>query len=207
MKRHALVLLSVVLLAGCATNRSNYYSYDGSGDYYYGAGRADVVIDSSGYYYGSRGYGAGYGYGAYGYGAGYGYGYGYPYSWWGYGYQPIWSTPSYPHYDAGNLRDARVERDRAVRSGLIRRDTVHSPDSAKWFRDNPEYRRPSTGSRRGIDAPAARPSSARRTVNPQSTAPIRQAPMTRSRPVPSRSAGTPTPTRSAPIPRPAQRRQ
>ena len=56
MKRHALALLSVVLLAGCATSRSNYYSDEGSGDYYYGAGAADVVIDSSRSAYGFGGY-------------------------------------------------------------------------------------------------------------------------------------------------------
>lgn len=200
MKRHALVLLSVLLMAGCATTRSNYYSYDGSGDYYYGAGTADVVIGSSGYYYGRGGYGNGFGYGA-----GYGYGYGYPS--WGYGYPPIWWAPSYPHDDAGILRDGRVERDRAMRSGLTRSDTVQAPDSAKWFRNSPDYPRPSAGARRGIDAPAARSSSARRTVNPQSTVPIRQAPMMQSRPAPSRSASMPAPTRSAPTPRPVRRSQ
>ena len=207
MKRYALVLLSVLLMAGCATTRSNYYSYDGSGDYYYGAGTTDVVIGSSGYYYGRGGYGNGYGNGfGFGYGVGYGYGYGYPS--WGYGYPPIWWAPSYPHDHVGTLRDQRVERDRAMRSSLIRRDTVHSPDSAKRFRDNPQYQRPFTDARRGIDVPAVGSSSPRRTVNPQPTAPIRRAPMMQPQSAPSRSARMPTaPTRSAPPPRPAQRRE
>ncbi len=196
MKRHVLALLSVLLMAGCATTRSNYYSYEGSGDYYYGAGTADVVIDSSRY---ADGFGR--------YGVGYGYGYGYPYSWWGYGYQPIWWVPSYPHEDAGVLRGERVEGDRASRSALVRRDTVQAPDSAKWFRDRPEYPRYSTGARTNADTRATRPASARRAATPQLTAPIRQAPMTQSRPAPSRSASMPVPARSVPNPRPTQRRQ
>lgn len=202
MKRHALALLSVLLMAGCATTASNYYSYEGSGDYYYGASAADVVIDSSGYYAGYGGYGYGYGYG---YGAGYGYGY--PYAWWGYGYQPIWSDPSFPHDDAGVLRDQRVERDRAVRSALVRRDTVQAPDSAKWFRDNRGYQPSYSGSRGIVNDRAAQSFTARRAVNPQLSAPIRQAPMMQSPPAPSRSATLPAPTRSAPIPQPGKHRQ
>ncbi len=196
MKRHALALLSVVLLAGCATSRSNYYSDVGSGDYYYGAGAADVVIDSSRSAYGFGGYGTGFGYG-----------YGYPYSWGRYGYgsnfwiplAPQW-IPSPSNENSRFPRDGRVERDRAARSALIRRDTVQAPNSAKWFRDQSESPRYSSGARGSSAARAIRPASSRPPTAPRSAAPIRQAPMMHSQPAPSRSASPPAPTRSAPIP-------
>ncbi|MBL0162943.1 MAG: hypothetical protein IPP82_04605 [Xanthomonadales bacterium] len=196
MKRHALALLSVLLVAGCATTRSNYYSNENSGDYYYGAGAADVVIDSSRYPYGYVGYGAGFGYGS---------NYCYPF-WCGrYGYgsdfwipAPQW-IPSPWHDNPGIYRDGRVERDRAARSALIRRDTVQAPNSAKWSHDSSESMRYPASVRQN-DARSIRSSSARQPAAARSVAPLRQAPMMRSQPAPSRSASPPAAARSAPIP-------
>lgn len=186
MNRHAWVLLSVLLLGGCVTTASNYYSYEGAGDYYYGEGAADVLIDNSGYYYGFAGYG-------------YGYGYGNLYPWWGYAYPPIGWAPSYPHDDSGMLRDARVQYSRATRSALLNRDTVHAPDTKKWMGSPFEYLRPQPGSRESANVRAERSSLASRAGSPPSRAPVRQAPMTQSRPIPSRPMSMPSPGRSAPI--------
>ena len=197
MIRHAVALLSVVLMAGCATNRSNYYSYDGNGDYYYGEGTADVVIDQSRYPFALGGYGAGFGYGSYCY----------PYSCGGYGYganfwiplAPQW-IPSPSHQNSVRLRDARVERDRAGRSALTRRDTVQAPNSTKWLHDPYQSASHRGGARGNVDARAIQSSSARQPAAARSVAPVRQAPMMRSQPAPSRSASPPAPARSAPIP-------
>lgn len=213
MKRNALALLSSLLLAGCATTGSNYYGHEGSGDYYYGSPSADAYIGSPDHarpYWGSNGgygYGFGYGYGHGGYGYG-GYGYGYPYSWWGYGYPPIWWQPSLPHDQAGVLRGERVERDRASRSALIRRETVQAPAEATMFRAQPAYPQASMAPRVNADARMPRASSPRVMVAPQPVAPARSAapvrsvaPVSRSSSTPMRSSSPPPPTRSAPTPR------
>ena len=212
MKRSLPILISLLLLSGCATTGSNYYNYEGNGDYYYGASAADAVINSSPYGYGWAGsnYGSGYGFGSgLGYGGGYahGYGYGWPYSYWGYGYQPIWSVPSHPQQDLGASRGDRVERDRAVRAGFVRRDTVQAPASAKWQRIQPASRAPFLGpSTRRTESVGDRSSSrvapARRTSAPVRSQTIRSSP----RPM-SRSAPSPAPVRSAPAPRPSSRRE
>lgn len=197
MKRHALLLLSVLLMAGCATTRSNYYSYQGSGDYYYGEGTADVVINQSRYPFALGGYGIGFGYGSRCY----------PYSCGVYGYganfwipmAPQWiPTPMYQ--DPGTFRDRRVEGDRAARSALTRRDTVQAPNSTKWLYDPYESAGHSGGVRRNVDARTIRSSSARQPAAARSVAPVRQAPMMRSQPAPSRPANPPAPRHSAPIP-------
>ncbi|HET9033039.1 MAG TPA: hypothetical protein VFN25_09045, partial [Dokdonella sp.] len=190
----------------------NYYSYEGNGDYYYGATAADVVINSSPYGYGwagsNYGFGSGYGYGygsGYGGAFGFGYGWGYPGPYY-YGYQPIWWQPSYPNQNSANSRGARVEHDRAVRAGLIRRDTVQAPVSAKWRRTQP-------GVRSGFAAPSARRSatgnlrsSPRPAPTSRTSTPVRSSSI-RSAPAPmSRSAPAPAPVRSAPSPRPSSRR-
>ncbi len=201
MKRHAMALLSALLLAGCATTGSNYYGHEGSGDYYYGSPTADVYIDSPDHVRHYAGFNGGFGYG---YG---GYGYGYPYSWWGHGYRPIWWQPLQPHDQPGVLRGERVERDRASRSALIRRDTVHAPEAATMFRAQPAYPQSSMGPRVNADAGMPRASSPRVMVAPQPVAPARSvapvrsaAPVSRSGSAPMRSSSPPPPTRSAPIP-------
>ncbi|HMM67507.1 MAG TPA: hypothetical protein PKC03_11245 [Dokdonella sp.] len=140
MYRQFLTLLLLSTLAGCATTSGNSYNYDDNGDYYYGSGRADVVVDShsSGFGYaglGYGGYGSGYGYG---YGLGFGYGFGYPrygslFYPWGYGWSPIWAPP--PVYIVErNWRDARVQQDRSQRSFLLARPAADAPESASYAR-------------------------------------------------------------------------
>lgn len=208
MKRHALVLLSVMLVAGCATSRSNYYSHAGSGDYYYGAGTADVVINSPNYSYALGGYGAGFGYANSSYD-----GYGFPYSWWRYNSRTDWwiaPAPQWipsPHHDADISRRNLVEQDRASRSALIRRDTVAAPRSAELVRNQTASPRSLIELRGSVDARGTRSTSSQRAARPYSVAPVRQAPMMRSLPAPSRSAGMSAPTRSAPPPSPPQRNQ
>jgi hypothetical protein len=208
MKRPLFAATSLLLLAGCASTGSNYYSYEGSGDYYYGAPRSNVVIDSSSYGSGLGGYAPGFGYGhAFGYGYGYGYGYGAPYSYWGYGYQPIWWVPSVPYQDPSQSRLARVERERSVRSGLVRRETVQAPESAKWLSP-----RSDPGSRQGFNGRQLSghvPSQSRmRTSNSmRQTAPARSAPALPSRSTMPRAVFSPAPARSAPPPRPSSHRQ
>jgi hypothetical protein len=205
MKRPLFAAVSLLLLAGCASTGSNYYSYEGSGDYYYGSPQAGVVIDSSPYGYGSGGYVPGFGFG---YGYGYGYGYGSPYSYWGYGYQPIWTVPSVPYQDPALLRSTRVERDRAVRSGLVRRDTVQAPESAAWLsaRSAPRSTPGVHDWRPERRAPAQTrmqiPDSARQPVS------ARGAPMAQPRPAMPRAVHAPAPIiRSTPPPRPPSHRQ
>lgn len=210
MKRSLPTLISLLLLSGCATTGSNYYNYEGSGDYYYGASAADAVINASPYGYGWAGsnYGYGYGFGAgsgYGRGYGSGWGYGWPYTHWGYGYQPIWLLPTQPH--PGDSRDTRVERDRAVRAGLVRRDTVQAPGSAKWQRVQPASRGRFLAPSASRGATADRRSSSRSAPTPRSAAPVRSRSFRSSPPSMSRSAPPPAPVRSAPSPRPTSRRE
>lgn len=195
MKRSFLSLMTVLLMSGCASTGSNYYSYEGRGDYYYGSSTADVVIDSSGYGYGYSGAGFGYGYG-FGYG---GYGYGSPYSYYGYGYQPVWWIPSHPHYDPTEFRDSRAEHERASRSGLVRRETIQAPESAKWYRQQQAsrtrlmspYARPDSSANRVPSSPQRAPVSRR-------SAPIRSSSTIQSAPSTFRSAPPPAPMRSPP---------
>ncbi len=205
MRRPLFGLLPLLLLTACASTGSNYYSYEGRGDYYYGSTAAEVVIDSSGYGYGSIGAGFGYGYG---FG---GYGYGSPYSYYGYGYQPVWWIPSYPHYDPTEWRDSRAQHDRASRSALARRDTIQAPASAKWFRQQ-------QASRASFMSPTARPnSSSERTPSSyqraplsRGTAPIRRSSTIQSAPSVIRNAPAPAPAPmrlSPPPPHPSSRRQ
>ena len=196
MKRHAMALLSALLLAGCATTGSNYYGHEGSGDYYYGSPTADVYIDSPGYV---RHH--------WSFNGGFGHGYGYPYSWWGYGYPPIWWQPLQPHDQPGVLRGERVERDRATRSALTRRDTVQAPASATRLQSPSVYPQPSAAPRVNADARLPPVPSSRAMVAPQPVAPPRPAAPVRSatldfqpRSAPMRSSSPPPPTRSAPIP-------
>ncbi len=209
MKRSLPTLVSLLLLTGCASTGSNYYNYEGSGDYYYGANTADVVVNSSLYGYGwagsNYGYGYGYGFGA-GYGYGGGYGHGWPYSYWGHGYQPIWWVPSHPHQGSEVTRVDRVERERAVRAGLVRRDTVQAPQSKIGFRAD-------RSSRGGFLNPATRPgaaggdrSSTRVAPARRSVAPSRNQTFNPSSPPVNRSAPPPAPVRSAPPPRPIRQR-
>lgn len=194
MRRPLLTLFSMLLMSGCASTGSNYYSYEGRGDYYYGAPGADVVIDSSGYGHG------------YGYGFGYvGYGYGNPYSYWGYGYQPVWWIPSYPHQEPSESRIGRAEHERASRSALARRDTIQAPESAKWFQQQQAPRASFLGPYARPNASAERNSSMqRRAPTGQRSAPIRRSPTIQSAPTMSRSAPAPAPMRSPPPP-PMQR--
>lgn len=208
MKRPIFALMALLLMSGCASTGSNYYSYEGSGDYYYGAQGADVVIDSSSYGYGFSGLSAGYGYGyGYGYG-GYG-GYGSPYSYWNHGYQPIWWGHSNSHQGPHDSRHVRVEDERARRGVLVRRDTIQAPESAKWL--SPQqvprtgflspYARPSASTGRGYGARRAAPASRGDTM-------MRSSSTSRSAPSMSRSAPPPMPTRSsAPAQHSSSRRQ
>ena len=206
MKRQALVLLSVMLMAGCATNRSNYYSQEGSGDYYYGANTADVVIASSGYSYGFGGYGAGFGPGCAS-------GFGYPNPCWRYPYRD-WDIPMAPqwipkpqHGDPASSRSALVEQNRAERAALVRRDTVAAPRSAELVRNQPASSRSLAELRGSVDARGTRSTRAQRAASSYSAAPTRQAPMVRSMPAMNRSGGMSAPMRSAPPARPVQRSQ
>jgi hypothetical protein len=206
MKRPLFTAMSLLLLAGCASTGSNYYSYEGSGDYYYGSPRSDVVIDSSPYGSGWGAYAPGFGYG-HGFGYGYGFGYGSPYSYWGYGYQPIWWVPSVPYQDPTQSRLARVERERALRSGMFRRETVQAPESARWLSP-----RSDPGSSQGINdrqtswrVPAQ--SRMRISNSTQRSAPARSAPAMPSRSSMPRADFAPAPMRSAPPPRPSSHRQ
>lgn len=205
-------LIALLMLSACASTGSNYYNYEGSGDYYYGATAADAVINASPYGYGWSGshYGIGYGFGAgsgYGYGYGGGYGYGRPYSYWGYGYQPIWWVPSHPDQGPQVTRDDRVQRDRAIRAGLVRRDTVQAPQSKigfhadRWSRGallNPATRRSEGAEYRS----SSRVAPARRSAAPTRGQTFRSSP-----PAQTRSAPPPAPVRSAASPQPARHRQ
>lgn len=215
MKRSLPTLIALLLLSACASTGSNYYNYEGSGDYYYGATAADAVINSSPYGYGwsgsNYGFGSGFGYGfgagfGYGYGYGGGYGYGWPYSYWGYGYQPIWWVPSHPDQGPQVTRSDFVQRDRAIRAGLVRRDTVQAPQSKigfhadrssrAWF--NPATRRSGVGEY---------PASSRVAPARRSAAPLRGQTFRSSPPAATRSAPPPAPVRSAPSPQRAPHRQ
>lgn len=153
-------IAALASLVGCATAPRSYYS-DG-GDYYYGAPRADVIVDYSssygypGWSYGLGGYGGGYGYGGYYggygyYGGGYGYGYGYS-PWWGYrGHNPGWK-PQQPQYE----RRARVDSDIAFRQGASGRERPVAPRSAGFA---PERSGASTVRQSAGRAPAFAPRS------------------------------------------------
>ena len=205
MRRPFLGLLTLLLVSGCASTGSNYYGYEGRGDYYYGSSAVDVVIDSTGYGYGSVG--AGYGYG-YGFG---GYGYGSPYSYYGYGYRPIWWISSHPHDEPSDFRNSRAQEERASRSALARRDTIQAPASAKLFRQQ-------QAPRSNVTSPYARPhpssdrthSLNQRAPRNSGAAPIRSSAPVRSAQPAFRSAPTPAPVpirSSAPMQHPASHRQ
>ena len=209
MTRQLLALFSVLLISGCVSTGGNYYGYEGAGDYYYGASAADVVVYSSGLYGYAPGWGYGGGYG-YGYGGGYGYGYGGWNSSWGYGYAypPIWSAPAYPHQDAVAARGYRVERDRAMRSSLSRRDTMRVPDFAKRGFAQPMRGDGFLENRPPVNAQRRTPYAQRQFVSPPSTPVRRSSPPSRqSMPMRSSSQPTPSPSRSAPVPRASSRRQ
>ncbi|MEO7935365.1 MAG: hypothetical protein ABIR27_03820 [Dokdonella sp.] len=203
MRRPFLGLLTLLLVSGCASTGSNYYSYEDRGDYYYDSTSADVVIDSSGYGYGSVGVGLGFGYG---FG---GYGYGSPYSYYGYGYQPVWWIPSYPHYDPTDSRNSRAQHERASRSALARRDTIQAPASAKGFRQQQAPRASFMSPYARPNASADRtPSSHQRAPLGRGSAPIRSSSTIQSAPSAIRSAPAPAPMRlSAPPQHPSSRRQ
>lgn len=205
MRRSFLSLMTVLLMSGCASTGSNYYSYEGRGDYYYGSPTADVVIDSSGYGYGYSGAEFGYGYG-FGYG---GYGYGNPYSYYGYGYQSGWWIPSHPHYDPNEFRDSRAEHERLSRSALVRRETIQAPESAKWYRQQQAARTSSMSPYARPDSSANRvPSWQQRAPVSRRSAPIRSSSTIQSAPSPVRSAPPPAPMRSPPpMQRSSSRRQ
>lgn len=129
--------VALAAIAGCATSPRSYYS-DG-GDYYYGAPRADVIVDYGlsygypGWSYGLGGYGGGYGYGGgfggyYGGFGGYGY-HGYGYSpWSGYGgYLPV-VKPQYPQSERRNRGDSDI----AFRQGASGRERVAMPRSSTF---------------------------------------------------------------------------
>ena len=209
MTRPLLALLSVLLISGCASTGGSYYSYEGAGDYYYGASAADVVYYAPGLSYGLSAYAPGWGYGG-GYGYGYGYGYG---SWnnpWGYGYAypPIWWVPSQPHQGPGVARAGRVERDRAMRSSFDRRDTVSAPESARMQFPQPMRRDGLYGNHPPVDVqrraryeqrqPASRSGAPQRSSSP----PPRQ-----SMPIRASSRPIPSPARSVPVPRTSSPRQ
>jgi hypothetical protein len=202
MKRPLLVAMTLLLMAGCASTGSNYYSYEGSGDYYYGSPQSDVVIDSSPYAFGSGGYAPGFGYGY-----GYGYGYGFPYSYWGFGYQPIGWLPSIPSPDPSLSRGARVEQERLLRSGLVRRETVQAPESARWLSPRSDTMTRSGIQNRQLIQRAPAQSRMRISNSTRAPASSRNAPATVPRPSMPRDVFSPAPARSTPPPRPSSRRQ
>jgi hypothetical protein len=209
MKRPLFAAMSLLLLAGCASTGSNYYSYEGSGDYYYGSPGSDVVINSSPYGYGAGGYVPGFGFGHV-FGYGYGYGYGGPYSYWGYGYPPIWWLPSAPYQGPTESRTTRVERERALRGGLVRRESVQAPESAGWLsaRSDPhsgsgfQGRQPSW-----LPPDQAAQSWMRISNSSRQPASSRSEPAFQPRPAMPRAVFSPPPARSAPPPRPPSHRQ
>lgn len=198
MSRQILTLLLLSTLAGCATTSGTSYYYDGSGDYYHGAGGADVIVDSrySGFGYGGFGYGGGYGYG---YG-GLGYGYAYPrygglFYPWGFGWSPIWWSPPV-HIIERDWREARVQQDRLQRGFLLARPVADAPRSAGYA---PHARLAPADAFRGparMDAGQRRPAA---TANPRSG---RAAAATAKRPL---RMATPPPRMSAPAPAPTMR--
>lgn len=131
MRRQVLIVLPLLLLAGCATTPRTTYHYDQGGDYYYGASAPDVVVHTRPW--------AGHGYGGYAWGAGFGHGgMGYGYSpWWlgaGYGHGPYWGAgsywpwggyhgpgywfPSQPGHGPRSRREEAVAERRAFTAGL-----------------------------------------------------------------------------------------
>ena len=198
------LLLGVLLLAGCATTPGTSYYYDGDGDYYYGDGSADLVIDAPRPSWG--GYGSGWGYG-YGYGGGFGYGPGYGFGGYG-GFHPSWyyGYPVYPwwlwsdHHDDGMDRVSRLQHDRALRSGVLARPTIQAPVSARRGRfegpvrqQAPLLRRVEPAPRR-FDGPAPRGSPGTARPAPQRSAPSAAPAPRHSAPV-MRSAPPPPPSR------------
>lgn len=199
------LLLTALLLAGCATTPGTSYYYDGDGDYYYGDASADVIVEDSGPSFGASGHG-GWGYG-HGYAGGFGYygagGYGGFYPSWYYGYPAYawWLWPN-PH-DNGSDRMSRLQRDRAWRSTIAARPTIQAP-MAKWDRDEAFMRQRAPLLPRQFD------SGPRRFEGP---APAQNGPRVRP-PPPSMSSPAPAPQRSqpamrsTPVPmRPASRKQ
>ena len=198
------LLLTALLLAGCATTPGTSYYYDGDGDYYYGDASADVIVDSYGPSYGA-GYG-GWGYG-HGYGAGFGYygygGYGGFYPSWYYGYPAYawWLWP--PHHDNGADRMGRLQQDRAWRSSIAARPTIQA-HMAKWDRDG-AFARPAPLLRRQVDSSPRRFEGSLPTQNGPRVRPAPAPTMRSSAPAPHRSQPSMQPT-PAPM-RPASRKQ
>lgn len=204
MSRPATLLLSALLLAGCATTPGTSYYYDGDGDYYYADSGADVVLDGS--YYG------GFGHGGWGYGAGYTGGFGYGYGFGGYGgFHPAWYYGYPVHawwlwpdtHDHGTDRMDRLQRDRALRSGLAARPTFQAPRLARPGPFEGTDRQSALQRRTGDRAP-------RRFVAPpphRASGPSAPAPHRSAAPAPTPRSSAPV-MRSAPVPTsPAIRKQ
>jgi len=222
MVRQVLIVLPLLLLAGCATTPRTTYHYDTGGDYYYGASAPDVIVHSrpwTGYGYGGYAWGAGWHHGGLGYspwwfGAGYGYGYGSYWPWGGYHGPGYWS-PWQPGHGPRSRRENEVSERRAFAAGMAGAGRVigeyprqsdkrsFSPGYAPVRADRP------TGLRAADPPRRMNPAGTSRSYAPNTsrTHPVPQSPRAERRAAPSSPAAAqrsqPAPASAPPAPRAA----